>query len=156
MPPFLVMTPQYSSGEPALPTHPGGSCGTELIPWSSMIPGTNDQGLAKAGSIFLAMVIDSGMSTDPKWSKETISLALLELLGRRRFSPNRVTGYRDDTVFLVGICLPRGKRLPENKTDSEKSKEWWRSLMTTSGLLDPALSEVIYPELPKPTNCLFS
>lgn len=42
-----------------------------------MIPGTDDQGLAKAGFMSLPLVIDSGMNTQPKWSKETISLAVL-------------------------------------------------------------------------------
>lgn len=54
-----------------------------------MIPGTCDLGLTNAGSIFLAIVIDSGMGTHQKCFAETISQVLLELLGRS-FFPNRI------------------------------------------------------------------
>lgn len=46
---------------------------------------------------FLSRLIDSGMGTQPKWSKETLSQVLLELYRRRSFFPNEITSYRDDT-----------------------------------------------------------
>ena len=70
--------------------------GTDLSPWNSMVPGTDDQGLAKAGFMSLPLVIDSGMSTQQKWSKNHIP-GCAELLGRRSFPPNRTDSYRDDS-----------------------------------------------------------
>ena len=91
-----------------------------------MVPGTDDQGLAKAGFMSLPLVIDSGMSTQQKWSKNHIP-GCAELLGRRSFPPNRTASYRDDSdpeSLLVGDYLPLGKRFLRIKaTQREKKKK---------------------------------
>lgn len=150
-PPFSVVTAGHSSGAPAHPSpHPWGSCAADPNPAAPCIK-LQHVIKANAGSIFLALMMNSGTGTHPNGP-----VILLELLCEKGQSFSwqncelwRTWSLAGDHLFPVGEEASRG---------GDQLRGNWRAVgipLTPSGLQpQPCLRthtrSYLNPKLPEP------